>query len=81
MPIYENRKEEISKEDKKSNIVGVMNHGRCERCGWWKNIFGTKGICHISKAYNDEAKVTDNDDYCPDYINQKKFKFKPKNNT
>lgn len=55
-----------------------MNHGRCERCGWWENIFGTKGICHISKAYNDEAKITDNDDYCPDYINQKKFKFKPK---
>ena len=55
-----------------------MNHGRCERCGWWENLFSVKGICHMSKTYSDEKKVTDNDDYCPDYVNMKKFKYHEK---
>ena len=51
-----------------------MNHGKCEKCGWWTKKTATKGSCNISSLYNDFLIVTNFDDYCTDYINRKKFK-------
>ena len=53
-----------------------MNHGKCEKCGWWIKKTNTQGICNISTLYNDNPLLTFNDDYCTDYINRKKFNYK-----
>lgn len=37
-----------------------MNHGKCEKCWWWKD-----GWCYM---YDGKAKK---DSYCPDYHNRK----------
>lgn len=55
-----------------------MNHGKCEKCGWWSKISDYQGICNISALYNDEKQITDFDNYCPDYINKKKYHYTKK---
>lgn len=60
-----------------------MNHGKCERCWWFKERLGLlfptdSGDCYMQNDdegnnYKEVSKYS----YCPDYINRKKVKEKP----
>jgi hypothetical protein len=56
-----------------------MNHGKCERCWWFKEMPPTdNGDCYMqndSEGHN--YKRVSKYSYCPDYINRKKVKKKP----
>ena len=49
----------------------MPNHGKCKNCWWWKPIENNwTGICYMQTiGYN---YYTDENSYCPDYLNRKK---------
>ena len=50
----------------------MANHGYCKNCWWWNKINNTEGHC-IMQSFSCMAMVrTDENSYCPDYINREK---------
>lgn len=52
----------------------MANHGKCERCWWWKELLNTdNGLCYMQNdSHGNPYKETSKYSYCPDYINRKK---------
>ena len=59
----------------------MANHGKCERCWWWKELLNTdNGLCYMQNdSQGHPYKETSKYSYCPDYINRKKKNGKYKN--
>ena len=55
----------------------MANHGYCKNCWWWNRIGKTTGHC-IMWSSPDAMNVSDEDSYCPDYINREKENRKQK---
>lgn len=50
----------------------MANHGYCKNCWWWNRTGKTVGHC-IMQSFSKVVMVrTDEDSYCPDYINREK---------
>jgi hypothetical protein len=51
----------------------MANHGYCKNCWWWNRTGKTVGHC-IMQSFSKVVMVrTDEDSYCPDYINREKY--------
>ena len=54
----------------------MANHGYCKNCWWWKfykQIGISKkefGKCYMHKSYDEKTLYTQEDEYCPDYVNR-----------
>lgn len=56
----------------------MANHGYCKNCWWWNRTGKTVGHC-IMQSFSKVVMVrTDEDSYCPDYINREKYTKKHK---
>ena len=51
-----------------------MNHGHCKNCWWWKEHCPGLGKCYMHKSDAGAYTITEENAYCPDYINRKKRK-------
>lgn len=51
-----------------------MNHGHCKNCWWWKGYCPGLGKCYMHKSDSGAYTITEENSYCPDYINRKKEK-------
>ena len=49
-----------------------MNHGHCKKCWWWKECYPSVGRCYMHKSNTEQYTITNENGYCPDYINCKK---------
>lgn len=49
----------------------MANHGYCKNCWWWNQIGKTTGRC-IMSSYAESICTTDENSYCPDYVNREK---------
>ena len=56
----------------------MSNHGYCKNCWWWNRTNNIEGHC-IMQSFSKAAIVrTDENSYCPDYINREKYTKKHK---
>lgn len=56
----------------------MANHGYCKNCWWWNRTGKTVGHC-IMQSFSKVVMVrTDEDSYCPDYVNREKYTKKHK---
>lgn len=56
----------------------MANHGYCKNCWWWNRTGKATGHC-IMQSFSKVVMVrTDEDSYCPDYVNREKYTKKHK---
>lgn len=48
-----------------------MRFGHCKNCYWWDRCAKDKGICFMH-TYSEDT-ITQEDSYCPDFVNRKKY--------
>lgn len=56
----------------------MPNHGYCKKCWWWNRINKTTGHCIMQSYSVDTMVVSDENSYCPDYINRERQNKKSK---
>lgn len=56
----------------------MANHGCCKNCWWWNRTGKTTGNCIMQSYPPDDMIVSNENSYCPDYINREKENKKQK---
>lgn len=56
----------------------MANHGYCKNCWWWNRTRKTAGHCIMQSFCKVAIVRTDEDSYCPDYVNREKYTKKHK---
>lgn len=50
----------------------MPNHGKCKNCWWWNRTGKTTGHCIMQSFSPESMHVSDENAYCPDYINSER---------
>lgn len=56
----------------------MPNHGYCKNCWWWNRTEKTTGHCIMQSCSSSAMHVSDENSYCPDYINRERYTKKYK---